>query len=332
MDDRKIKNPLSKMSYMNLFGLQNLGNTCFINACLESLRFIRLFTHVFTSDEYIEVLDRKSSTIGQFCKETAFLYKNLELGTGTFSPFEMKSLLKEYCPLYQEGAQFDSSEFIEFLLTNLHEELKSRRNGASIVSTLCFGKILLRFSCLRCQNNWTSEDVFKVLRVPAIENSSLLDCIHKSLENEEIRDYKCQNCATPQILLKYQEIEVLPKIMIVHLMRFITTFNGVEKLDNVVRIPEMLELPVKGNVKKYRLCSFIVTHRYGSLNRLLRKFRYAEAKMAIVQQKARLWFLESKSIATVQRIIRLEYRNYRSPNKNFIKRWYMQLRSENLPH
>ncbi|GBM91557.1 hypothetical protein AVEN_205544-1, partial [Araneus ventricosus] len=42
--------------------------------------------------------------------------------------------------------------------------------------------------------------------------------------------------------------------------------------------------------------------------------------MATVKQKARLWFHESKSIATAQRIIRLEWRNYRSPCKNFIKR------------
>ncbi|GBM62574.1 hypothetical protein AVEN_95552-1 [Araneus ventricosus] len=54
-----------------------------------------------------------------------------------------------------------------------------------------------------------------------------------------------------------------------------------------------------------------------------------------MQQKTRLvclWFHKSKSIVTVQRRFRLEYRNCQSPSKNSIKRWYEQLRSESLPH
>ncbi|GBO25731.1 hypothetical protein AVEN_188406-1 [Araneus ventricosus] len=37
--------------------------------------------------------------------------------------------------------------------------------------------------------------------------------------------------------------------------------------------------------------------------------------MATAQQKARLWFHESKSIVLVQRRFRLEYRNCRSPRE-----------------
>ncbi|GBM20109.1 hypothetical protein AVEN_268425-1 [Araneus ventricosus] len=47
--------------------------------------------------------------------------------------------------------------------------------------------------------------------------------------------------------------------------------------------------------------------------------------MATVQQKVRLlrlWFHESKSIVTVQRCFRLEYRNCQSPSNDSIKRWY----------
>ncbi|GBL96170.1 hypothetical protein AVEN_118723-1 [Araneus ventricosus] len=61
----------------------------------------------------------------------------------------------------------------------------------------------------------------------------------------------------------------------------------------------------------------------------------ANVKMSTMQQNARLarlWFHESKSIATVQKRFRLEYRNCRLPTKNSIKRWNEQLRSENLPH
>ncbi|GBM01044.1 hypothetical protein AVEN_227078-1 [Araneus ventricosus] len=50
--------------------------------------------------------------------------------------------------------------------------------------------------------------------------------------------------------------------------------------------------------------------------------------MATVQQKARLWFQESQSIETVQRIIRLEYRNCQSPSKNSINHWYERFKGK----
>ncbi|GBO16143.1 hypothetical protein AVEN_33535-1, partial [Araneus ventricosus] len=61
---------------------------------------------------------------------------------------------------------------------------------------------------------------------------------------------------------------------------------------------------------------------YGVINLWQREIPNASVKTATVQQTARLWFYESKSIVTVQRRFRLEYRNCQSPNKNSIKRWY----------
>ncbi|GBM95238.1 hypothetical protein AVEN_162464-1 [Araneus ventricosus] len=54
--------------------------------------------------------------------------------------------------------------------------------------------------------------------------------------------------------------------------------------------------------------------------------------MATVQQKAGLCFHESKSIVTVQRLFRLEYRNFQSPRKNSIKRWYEQFKGTGNVH
>ncbi|GBN83577.1 hypothetical protein AVEN_223066-1 [Araneus ventricosus] len=52
--------------------------------------------------------------------------------------------------------------------------------------------------------------------------------------------------------------------------------------------------------------------------------------MATFQQKARFWFHESESIATVQR--RFRYRNCWSPSKNSIKRWYEQFKGTGNVH
>ncbi|GBM27535.1 hypothetical protein AVEN_257849-1 [Araneus ventricosus] len=70
----------------------------------------------------------------------------------------------------------------------------------------------------------------------------------------------------------------------------------------------------------------LVTRRYGALNLLQREIPKASVKMATVQQKARLWFHESKSIVTAQRRFRFECRNCQSSSKNSIKRWYEQFK------
>ncbi|GBL89751.1 hypothetical protein AVEN_104688-1 [Araneus ventricosus] len=60
---------------------------------------------------------------------------------------------------------------------------------------------------------------------------------------------------------------------------------------------------------------------------------YTCVKMANVQQKTRLvrfCIHDSKSIVTVRRRLRLEYRNRRSPSKNSSKRCYEQLRNYNM--
>ncbi|GBM92032.1 hypothetical protein AVEN_5494-1 [Araneus ventricosus] len=66
---------------------------------------------------------------------------------------------------------------------------------------------------------------------------------------------------------------------------------------------------------------------------LQREFSNSSVKMATVQQMPRLAplrFHESKSIATVQRHFRLEYRNCQSPSKNSIKCWYEQFKEQEM--
>ncbi|GBO11197.1 hypothetical protein AVEN_219735-1 [Araneus ventricosus] len=54
-----------------------------------------------------------------------------------------------------------------------------------------------------------------------------------------------------------------------------------------------------------------VTSRYGSINMLEREISKGNVKMVALQQTARLWFHESKSIVTVQSRFRLEYQNFK---------------------
>ncbi|GBN34332.1 hypothetical protein AVEN_170397-1 [Araneus ventricosus] len=75
---------------------------------------------------------------------------------------------------------------------------------------------------------------------------------------------------------------------------------------------------------------------YGAQNLQQREIPNSSVKMATVQQKAcmvHLWFHESKSTVPLQRCFLLENRNFQSPNKNIIKRWYEQFKgTENVHH
>ncbi|XP_065065345.1 ubiquitin carboxyl-terminal hydrolase 10-like [Rhopilema esculentum] len=129
-------------SLIQLRGLINNGNWCYINATLQSLLGCQAFYHLFKSMAGIKQKNEKLSstpltdTMIQFANEFSFLDNrvfqhkgkktdDLRLGT-SFEPkkvYEILSVLKS--TLSETGKQQDAEEFLTFLLNGLHEEFVS---------------------------------------------------------------------------------------------------------------------------------------------------------------------------------------------------------------
>lgn len=89
-------------SMKGLTGLQNLGNTCFMNSGLQCLSNFKELTEYFLSGRFQSEINETNplGTKGKLAKTYANLMKNLWYGTSkTFSPWSFKRTLSKFQPM-----------------------------------------------------------------------------------------------------------------------------------------------------------------------------------------------------------------------------------------
>uniref|UniRef100_A0A7S4VLF1 ubiquitinyl hydrolase 1 n=1 Tax=Alexandrium monilatum TaxID=311494 RepID=A0A7S4VLF1_9DINO len=108
-------------------GLENLGNTCFMNAGLQCLSHLEPFTAFFLSGRYKEEINRAGSLGCQGKLVDAFADLQRELwqsGRTSLRPTALRKQLAGFRPdLFEGFEQQDVQEFLAFCLDGLHEDL-----------------------------------------------------------------------------------------------------------------------------------------------------------------------------------------------------------------
>nr|XP_037271487.1 ubiquitin carboxyl-terminal hydrolase 19-like [Rhipicephalus microplus] len=112
-------------------GLDNLGNTCFMNAVLQCLANTREFRDYFLSATFQGELNRDNplGMHGELAVAFAVLVSWLWSGKQrSFAPDRLKRLISIKASQFTGFAQHDAQEFMAFLLDGLHEDLNRIHN------------------------------------------------------------------------------------------------------------------------------------------------------------------------------------------------------------
>ncbi|XP_059179325.1 ubiquitin carboxyl-terminal hydrolase 32-like isoform X2 [Physella acuta] len=107
-------------------GLNNLGNTCFMNAALQCVSNTWPLTHYFAGNLHLFELNRDNplGMKGHIAQRYGELIKDLWSGTSkTVAPLKLRWTIGKYAPRFNGFQQHDSQELLSFLLDGLHEDL-----------------------------------------------------------------------------------------------------------------------------------------------------------------------------------------------------------------
>ncbi|KAJ3244588.1 Ubiquitin carboxyl-terminal hydrolase 21 [Chytriomyces hyalinus] len=112
-----------------LVGLQNLGNTCFMNSILQCIFATECLMGYLLSGDYKMDLNTKSPMKGQLALsfvsvvEEALKPANAASSGRVINPSRFKRQIDTWAPQFAGYSQQDAQEFLRFMLDGLHEDL-----------------------------------------------------------------------------------------------------------------------------------------------------------------------------------------------------------------
>ncbi|CAI9715032.1 ubiquitin carboxyl-terminal hydrolase 32-like [Octopus vulgaris] len=186
-------------------GLNNLGNTCFMNAAVQCVSNTWPLTQYFTGGLHLYELNRMNplGMKGHIAQRYGELVKDLWSGSSkTIAPLKLRWTIGKYAPRFNGFQQQDSQELLSFLLDGLHEDLNrvhekpyvelKDSNGRpdeevaqeawenhilrnqSIVVDLFHGQLKSQVRCKECGHVSVRFDPFNYLSLPLPMDS----CVH----------------------------------------------------------------------------------------------------------------------------------------------------------
>lgn len=233
--NRRSPSPLAlRLKNGGLTGLQNLGNTCFMNSVLQCLSNTKPLLSFCLKDNLSDYLNTSSTSVmkGVLMREYANLIRRMWTssdGHSVLSPSSFKNTIGRFAPRFVGYAQQDSQEFLRYLLQGLHEDVNRVQRKPppvkidekaeekmkekdlaklswercllfdnSPMSDIFAGQLKSTLECTYCNYQSITFDMFWDLSIPlprSKSSTSVQECIQLFMSKEELDGNEKPMCA-----------------------------------------------------------------------------------------------------------------------------------------
>jgi len=234
-------------------GLQNVGNTCFLNSVLQMLTYTTPFANYLLDKTHSKTCIKKN---GQFCALCAFEnHVNRVFGGNQkreIQPTEILKNIKQINKKFRIGRQEDSQEFLRDLIDAFQksavgfvEKPAPKLLETTDISKIFGGKLKSSVECKECHHKSEIFENFFDLSLELNKNDSIQKCLDVFFKAEELKGsnkYRCSGCNKLVEASKKFSIHQRPVVLTIHLKRFDNLFMRISKINRHIQFPETLSL------------------------------------------------------------------------------------------
>ncbi|NXP45445.1 UBP42 hydrolase, partial [Heliornis fulica] len=229
-------------------GLQNLGNTCFLNSTLQCLTYTPPLANYMLSLEHTQSCHEKGFCM--MCTMEAHINQVLCCSNNAIKPISVINGLKRIGKHFHFGSQEDAHEFLCFTVDALQKAClngSTKLDRSSQATTLIYqifgGYLRSRVKCLNCKGVSDTYEPFLDITLDIKAVTSVTRALEQFVKPEQLdgeNSYKCSKCKKMVPASKRYTIHRSSNVLTISLKRFANFTGG--KINKDVKYPEYLDL------------------------------------------------------------------------------------------